>query len=512
MAVGYGYIRDTEPTQVDWGQITKDARESIKSIEKDRQARRDKIDENYREFTKMLAERPVGGDTQYQAFMGKYSALVSASMLANLGKLKRGEIGEQQYNTCRATVTSGAEGMIATGKAYIAGHDTAAALQVGNGSAMTKYSNEQSQKLFSLEGVEPMIDPATCETSYAIVGEDGEKEIVDVTQGLRRAVATQTAFNTDGLIENILKAPSNTFIDELKGSVSGQFLKQVDGVVSLDEASIRAQVKAAVQQNSHVFDILKLNKTGYEIVALPDAYYALSTQEERDAMLSDLQKNTKNLYVDKSDTPLVSEKQRLEAENFLVEQVKSRATKSVTESEFGMQDKLQKEINNLVARTKNTKASTDLINARIGEIEGETETDIALNMPAIEDFIRKEIAGPIAAGFERGEGMRWPFTKGWLTDKDNQITKRLKDILGNFGITIDSQRLLKQQIELRVPKPGGTFSTVEIDIRDLTPAEIIEKVTEAVIYVPDENLEFIYNRFIKGSDDDSSSGDPGMGN
>ena len=328
MAVGYGYIRDTEPTQVDWGQITKDARESIKSIEKDRQARRDKIDENYREFTKMLAERPVGGDTQYQAFMGKYSALVSASMLANLGKLKRGEIGEQQYNTCRATVTSGAEGMIATGKAYIAGHDTAAALQVGNGSAMPKYSNEQSQKLFSLEGVEPMIDPATCETSYAIVGEDGEKEIVDVTQGLRRAVATQTAFNTDGLIENILKAPSNTFIDELKGSVSGQFLKQVDGVVSLDEASIRAQVKAAVQQNSHVFDILKLNKTGYEIVALPDAYYALSTQEERDAMLSDLQKNTKNLYVDKSDTPLVSEKQRLEAENFLVEQVKSRATKA----------------------------------------------------------------------------------------------------------------------------------------------------------------------------------------
>ena len=184
----------------------------------------------------------------------------------------------------------------------------------------------------------------------------------------------------------------------------------------------------------------------------------------------------------------------------------------MTESEFGAEVKLQREIDNLLARTKNTKASTDLINARIGEIEGETETDIALNMPAIEDFIRKEIAGPIAAGFERGEGMRWPFTKGWLTDKDNQITKRLKDILGNFGITIDSQRLLKQQIELRVPKPGGTFSTVEIDIRDLTPAEIIEKVTEAVIYVPDENLEFIYNRFIKGSDDDSSSGDPGMGN
>ena len=330
MAVGYGYIRDAEPTQVDWGQITKDARESIKSIEKDRQARRDKIDENYREFTKMLAERPVGGDTQYQAFMGKYSALVSASMLANLGKLKRGEIGEQQYNTCRATVTSGAEGMIATGKAYIAGHDTAAALQVGNGSAMTKYSNEQSQKLFSLEGVEPMIDPATCETSYAIVGEDGEKEIVDVTQGLRRAVATQAAFDATGLIERILKnAPLNDVENSLGGKEEGQFLKQITvggkTQIVVDTDYIRTQVKAAVQQNSHVFDILKLNKTGYEIVALPDAYYALTTQEERDAMLSDLQKKTKNLYVDKSDTPLVSEAQRLEAENFLVEQVKSGA-------------------------------------------------------------------------------------------------------------------------------------------------------------------------------------------
>jgi hypothetical protein len=330
MAVGYGYIRDTEPTQVDWGQITKDARESIKSIEKDRQARRDKIDENYREFTKMLAERPVGGDTQYQAFMGKYSALVSASMLANLGKLKRGEIGEQQYNTCRATVTSGAEGMIATGKAYIAGHDTAAALQVGNGSAMTKYSNEQSQKLFSLEGVEPMIDPATCETSYAIVGEDGEKEIVDVTQGLRRAVATQAAFDTTGLIERILKnAPLNDAENSLGGKEEGQFLKQITvggkTQIVVDTDYIRTQVKAGVQQNSHVFDILKLNKTGYEIVALPDAYYALTTQEERDAMLSDLQKKTKNLYIDKSDTPLVSDAQRLEAENFLVEQIKDGA-------------------------------------------------------------------------------------------------------------------------------------------------------------------------------------------
>ena len=30
MAVGFGYIRDDKPTQIDWGQITKDATEARK--------------------------------------------------------------------------------------------------------------------------------------------------------------------------------------------------------------------------------------------------------------------------------------------------------------------------------------------------------------------------------------------------------------------------------------------------------------------------------------------------
>lgn len=509
MAVGFGYIRDTEPTQVDWGQITKEARESIKSIEKDRQGRRDKIEEAQREFSKMLMERPMGGDTLYQQFMGQYSTMVSKAMLDKLNQLKRGEITEQEYTTFRATVTSGATGMIAGGKAYVAGYDTAAELAAGDGSALANYGNQKNQRLFSLEGVSSMIDPETGETTFFVLDEDGEKEVIDMSLFLRRSVNTQTAFDTEGLIENILKAPPNTFIDELKGSVSGQFLKQVekDGkqVVVFDETSIRTQAKAASQQNTHVFDILKRDKTGYEIQELPTEYYSLQTQEERDAYLAELQKDTSILYVDNNDNPLVSDAQRKEAEDFIVNQVKSRATKSVTQAEYGIEDKLQEEIDNLTARTANTRASTNLINARIGEIEGETETSITLNMPAIEEFIRKEISGPIAAGFERGDTT-------FLTDKDNQIAKRLSTILGNFGITIDSQKLLKQQLELRVPKPGGTYSTVEIDIRNLTPEQIVNEITEAVIYVPDENLEFIYNRFIKGTDEDSSSGDTSMGN
>ena len=517
MAVGFGYIRDDKPSQVDWGQITRDANAALKGIEKDRQGRRDKIEEDQKEFTKMLMERPVGGDTRYQQFMGQYTTLISKAMLDKMNQLKRGDITEQEFTTFRGTVSSGATGMMAGAKAYVEGYDTMAQLAAGDGAALTNWQNEKNQRLFNLEGISSMIDPVSGETTFFVLDEDGEKEVVDMSQFLRRSVNQQTAFDTAKFMEDILKAPSNTFTDELKGSVSGQFLKQVTNeetgevTIEFDESPIRTQAKAAVQQNSHVFDILIKDKTGYRIQELPTNFYSLQTKEERDAYLIEIQKDTSVLYVDNNDSPVVSEAQRKEAENFIVNEIKSRAIKSETASEFGMKNKLQEEIDNLIARTANTKASTNLINERIKEIDGDTETDITLNMPAIEDFIRKEVSGPIAAGFARGE-------TAWFSDKDNQIAKKLKTILGNFGITIDSQKLLKQQLELRVPRPGGTFSKVEIDISSnffqqnpKAVEDIINEVTKAAIYVPDENLEFIYNRFIKGSDDDTTTSNSGLG-
>ncbi len=502
MAVGFGYIRDDKPTQVDWGQITKDARESIKSIEADKKSRRDKIEQDQRDFTKMLAERPLGGDPIYQRFMGKYSSMTSAALLENLNKLKRGEIGEQEFNTFRATVVSGAEGMVATGKAYIAGYEQMAELAAGDGAMLTKYMNANAQRLFSLEGVEPMVDPVTGETTYFIENEDGEKEIVDVSQGLRRAVAKTKAFDTEKFMTDILKAKPNTFTDDLKGSVTGQFLKQVNGVVTFDESPIRTQAKAAVQQNSHVFDILGLNKTQnakeetYRVQALPSDYYALQTQEERDARLAELQLDTSILYVDNNDGPLVSEAQRQEAEDFIVNEIKSRATRSDTAAGYLEKEKIDADLKQAketikatVAKTLNTDASTNLIKARTLEVDAGEDSDIAQNMDSITAFIRNEISGPITEGLKRSSRI--------FTDRDNQIAKRLNDVLGNLGVTLDSQKLLKQQLKLRVPKPGGTFSSVEIDIRNLTDEQIIDKITEAVVYVPDENLEFIYNRFIK---------------
>ena len=79
-------------------------------------------------------------------------------------------------------------------------------------------------------------------------------------------------------------------------------------------------------------DILNLDKTGYEIAALPTEYYALNTQEERDDYLKELHKDTSVLYVDKNDRPLESEAQRKEAEDYIVEQVKDGAQIGIKET------------------------------------------------------------------------------------------------------------------------------------------------------------------------------------
>ena len=238
--------------------------------------------------------------------------------------------------------------MMAGAKAYVEGYDTMAELAQGNGSALTNWQNEKNQRLFSLEGISSMVDPISGETTFFVLNEDGEKEVIDMSQFLRRSVNQQTAFDTKGAIDTILDVKANVFIDDLGGEVSGKLLtkreiKDAEGnvigkEVVFNEEFVRKQAQASVQQNTHVFDILFKDKTGYDIQALPTEYYNLQTNEERNAYLAELQKDTSILYVDNNDNPIVSDAQRKEAEDYIVEQVKGRSEFSRKEQAYMAQE------------------------------------------------------------------------------------------------------------------------------------------------------------------------------
>ncbi len=465
MAVGFGYIRDDKPTQVDWGQITRDANESLKGIEKDRQGRRDKIAEDQKEFTKMLMERPMGGDTVYQQLMGKYTTMISKAMLDKMNQLKRGDISEQEFTTFRGTVSSGATGMMAGAKAYVEGFDTSAELAAGDGSALANWGNQKNQRLFSLEGITPMVDPVTGETTFFVLDEDGEKEVVDMSQFLRRSVNQQTAFDTKGAIDTILDVRANTFIDDLGGEVSGKLLiereiKDAEGSVIgkevvFDEEFVRKQAQASVQQNTHVFDILVKDVTGYDIQALPTEYYNLQTKEERDAYLKELHKDTSVLYVDNNDTPIVSYAQRTIAEDYIVDTVESR-------SEFSKKEKAYKAKNLIDLDIKWRNASIASTNAQANEL-GQSN-----KLPAVRNYARS---------FFPPDALAEP------TQFNNVVSSALRSF--NYrDITFDSKEdeSGKTITIIKYKKPDSdTFTTIEFDKNAQTPADLSVSLGELLI-------------------------------
>jgi len=518
MAVGYGYVRSEEPTIVDWGAITKQATDSLAALDADRKKRRADIEETSREYYKELANRPVSQNTAFNTFMSDYSSQASKAMLAITNQLKTGEITEEEFYRKRGNISSQTQIMLSNFKSYAENYDKAIerAGVNGLGSAQEAFERGLGQNFTNFENLRPIIDPNSYEVMFAreSVGPDGETkiEMASANDVFQFSNFTRDKFDLDGAIKNTLsKVGVKTYENQYGQLVSGQYIGKGGEVLS---DSIKKDARSIASQDETVVSILTDYgvETTYDFALLPDDVNNTTSATERDSKIKKLQEQNPNIiYRDSNGKYYISNNQRESAAVFVEEQLTNASSFKIKEEEFGVRqkkqlelEKLQDDIDNIVARTLNTEASTNLINARIKEVEGGTETDLSLNMPAIESFIRKEISGPIAAGFERGN-------EGILTDKDNQITKKLSSILGNFGVKINSQKLLKQQLELTVPKPGGTTGKVEIDIRGLTPEEIVDKVTEAVIYVPDENLEFIYNRFIKGTDGDTKTSNTGLG-
>jgi hypothetical protein len=503
MAVGFGYIRDDKPSQVDWGQITRDANAALKGIEKDRQGRRDKIEEDQKEFTKMLMERPMGGDTRYQQFMGEYTTLISKAMLDKMNQLKRGDISEQEFTTFRGTVSSGATGMMAGAKAYVEGYDTMAQLAAGDGAALTNWQNEKNQRLFNLEGISSMIDPVSGETTFFVLDEDGEKEVVDMSQFLRRSVNQQTAFDTKGEINSILETPAVEFEDQFGGKQKGQFLKQVTNeetgevTIEFDESIIRQRAKSAVQQNTHVFDILMRDKTGYRIQALPTNYYELETKDERDAYISKLQEDSSVLYVDNNDTPLVSDAQRQEAENYIVEQVRGRATKSVTAPKFLVEEITEAKLNELKQSIEKSKADQKFIEARTNSEEVKTTEEFKVKLPKIQTYLTDQLKQPIIDAVAKGRAVDAQGNRTLdFTDADNQVAKTLKKLLSSMDVSADSASFLKQAVKLRLPKEGGGFKSETIGLAGKDGLDIFEDVLELLLLLPEENLDKFYTRVV----------------
>jgi len=132
MPVGFGYIRDEQPAIVDWASITKEARETIKSIEADRQAKREGVDQAIREQSEALINRPK----------------------------RLGNITLNQFNAVKNTMMSETKGVLAIAKVYAEQYDAnVEGAQNGTLSGFSNWTNAMTQEMMDFQGVETYVGP-----------------------------------------------------------------------------------------------------------------------------------------------------------------------------------------------------------------------------------------------------------------------------------------------------------------------------------------------------------------
>ena len=182
MPVGFGYIRDEQPAIVDWASITKEARETIKSIEADRQAKREGVDQAIREQSEALINRPKSQNTEYNAAMSNMTSQIEATMLQNYNDLRLGNINLNQFNAVKNTMMSETKGVLAIAKVYAEQYDAnVEGAQNGTLSGFSNWTNAMTQEMMDFQGVETYVGP-NGKISFVKKKEDGTTETLDTSE------------------------------------------------------------------------------------------------------------------------------------------------------------------------------------------------------------------------------------------------------------------------------------------------------------------------------------------
>jgi len=447
MPVGYGYVRNDEPTVVDWAQITKQAADSLAAIEDDRKKRRADIEETNREFYKDLANRPVSQNTAFNNFMSDYSQQVSKAMLAVTSELKSGQITEEEFYRKRANIQSQTQMMLSNFKTYSEKYDEfiQRAGPNGTGASIEAFERSLGKDFMDFENLRPIIDPNSYEVAFTreVEGPLGTQlQAASANDVFQFTNFTRDKFDLDGAIKNALsKVGVKTYKNEFGQLVSGQYIGKSGEVLT---EAIKKDARAIASQDETVISILTdygIEKT-YDFSLLPNEVNNIINIEERNKKITELQnQNPNTIYRDSNGKYYVSDAQRKSAITFVEEQLTNASSYKIEEAPYK-----QKEI--IEARLELTDAQAQrLIDTATKQGEPtETTNDI------LADIITEKFTFPPNATVE---------------ESTDQIKRNLED-LGFTNVEV---------VEGKVTFPNPTDSDapdITINLGGRAPAEWTE--------------------------------------
>ena len=347
MPVGFGYIRDEQPAIVDWSAITREARDTIKSIESDRQKKREGVDQAIRDQSEALLNRPKSQNTEYNSAMSNMTTQIEATMLQNYNDLRLGNINLNQFNATKNTMMSETKGVLAIAKIYADQYDAnVEGAQNGTLSGFSNWTNAMTQEMMDFQGVETYVGP-NGKISFVKKKEDGTTETLDTSELFTLANMKQQKFDMEAAIDNAKEKGGFTYVNNLGEKTQGYFIDPTSGKINTD--AITKSAASMVAQDSNAYGILYDYIGGYDFKRLSDDFFAEhQTGEEQKKALEQLQKENKNvIYINSNGMPIVSKEQRDVAQNYVQEQLKQVAVTSKQEAGFLAEEIQRAKLNQL---------------------------------------------------------------------------------------------------------------------------------------------------------------------
>ena len=237
MATGYGYVKDSKPLQIDWQTVGEKMGQSIDAEVKDRQSRKDKIDENLAKYKKDLLNQPQGTNAESNRFMSDFSSDAGNAMREAERLLKGGNMSERDFYKFRANATQGTDLMFEAGKKFNSGYDEAMKrFESGESQAKENFMRQQTEGYLNFANNGAYINPLTGEVNVARRDkETGEistdpNDFANASELVEQATRQYNSFDVNQSIKGAVEGLATTLIT----SGDGRSVKQLFQAMNSD--------------------------------------------------------------------------------------------------------------------------------------------------------------------------------------------------------------------------------------------------------------------------------------
>ena len=271
--MGYGYVRDSQPTQINWADIGKQMTDAISAEVKDREGRKEAIDTASSKYAKDLLDQPQGSNAEVNRFMADFSNDAMEQARQDLADLKSGRIKERDYYRKRANLDQGTALMFQAGKGFNANYDKAMErAQTMKSSKREIYLRSQMEGFMNFSGTGAYINPLTAEVNVAKRDSDGNlssnpNDFSNVSELLRLSTAEYDRYDVNKAVKDVVDNLGDVSFTDAFGKKVKMPLNEVYGTKERREQMNKAKedmITSILANEDNTSSILADSMLGYD--------------------------------------------------------------------------------------------------------------------------------------------------------------------------------------------------------------------------------------------------------